>query len=208
MRLLFPVLLLACHANAQPREPLVGGPCEGCEAVFEGRPATLRSTTRIAPVTEPGEPMILEGTVRDARKQPVAGVIVYAYHTNAKGLYPTTTPPSNAVQRHGTLRAFAKTDARGAYRFETIRPASYPRTKIPQHVHMHVVEPGRCTYFIDETVFTDDPMLTDEVKQREHAEDRGGRGVVTPSKITSGWLVRRDITLGANIPDYARCGER
>ncbi len=41
------------------------------------------------------------------------------------------------------------------YRFETIRPASYPNTKFAQHVHMHVVEPGRCTYFIDGTVFTD-----------------------------------------------------
>lgn len=205
MRILL-VLLLACDARADAREPVVGGPCEGCEAVFEGRPATLVSSTRIAPASEPGEPMILEGTVRDARKRPVAGVIVYAYHTNAKGLYPTTSPPRNAVERHGTLRAFAKTAADGSYRFETIRPASYPNTRFAQHVHLHVVEPGRCTYAIDEVVFTDDPFLTDEVKQREHAEDRGGRGVVTPTRTKTGWLVRRDITLGANIPDYARCG--
>jgi protocatechuate 3,4-dioxygenase beta subunit len=199
------VLLLACDANAEPREVIVGGRCEGCEAVFLGRPAVLRSTARIAPVGEPGEPMILEGTVRDARAQPVAGVIVYAYHTNARGLYPPTTPRPNAAERHGALRAFAKTDANGAYRFETIRPASYPATQIPQHVHMHVVEPGRCTYFIDDTVFTDDPMLTEAVKQREHAAERGGRGVVTPTRTPAGWLVRRDITLGARIPDYASC---
>ncbi len=207
MRALLLCLLLACDARADAREILVGEPCEGCEAVFVGRPATLTSRTRIAPVGEPGEPMTLEGTVRDARGKPVAGVIVYAYHTNAKGLYPSKTPPRDAVERHGSLRAFAKTGSDGAYRFETIRPASYPNTRFAQHVHMHVVEPGRCHYFIDDVVFTDDPLLTTEVRNREHSEQRGGSGIATPTKTAAGWLVRRDITLGANVPGYARCGK-
>jgi len=205
MRAILLLSLLACEASASPREILVGGPCEGCEAVFVGRPATLTSTTRIAPAGEPGEPMTLEGTVRDAKGKPVAGVIVYAYHTNAKGKYPSKTQPRDAVERHGSLRAFARTGADGRYRFDTIRPASYPNTKIAQHVHMHVVEPDRCHYFINDVVFTDDPLLTEDVKKREHGEHRGGSGIVTPTKTQRGWQVQRDITLGANIHDYARC---
>jgi protocatechuate 3,4-dioxygenase beta subunit len=201
------VVALACHAHADPPERLVGGPCEGCEAVFEGRPETLAATARIAPIGEPGEPLILEGTVRDAVKRPVAGVIVYAYHTNAKGIYPAHQP-ATPTQRHGQLRGFARTGADGKYRFETIRPASYPDREAPQHIHMHVVEPGRCHYYIDDVVFTDDPKLTPAAR-KDHARARGGLGIATPVRDRAGtWSVRRDVTLGAGITDYARCDKR
>lgn len=198
-----------CSAHAESRERLVGGPCDGCEAVFEGRPAKLSSSSRIAPAGEPGEPMVIKGVVTDAAKRPVAGVIVYAYHTDARGLYPGREEPRRtASQRHGALRGFAQTDAQGRYAFETIRPASYPVPDAPpQHVHMHVVEPGRCHYYIDELVFTDDPRLTAEAR-RQHDHGRGGSGVVTPVKHNGTWSVRRDITLGASIPGYDACGSR
>jgi protocatechuate 3,4-dioxygenase beta subunit len=198
MRILFFIALVACDAHASPKEVLVGGPCEGCEYVFEGRPARLASSTRIAPVKEPGEPLAIDGVVRDAKKQPVAGVIVYAYHTNAEGKYPP------AKTRHGALRAFAITGKDGAYHFDTIRPASYPRSDIPQHVHMHVIEPGKCHYYIDDIVFTDDPMLT-PAQRKAHEHGRGGVGTATPAKDKQVWRVRRDITLGAGIKDYDRC---
>jgi protocatechuate 3,4-dioxygenase beta subunit len=196
----------AGNAHASPREVLVGGPCEGCEAVFEGRPAKLSSATRIVPVGEPGEAMVIKGVVSDAAGRPAAGVVVYAYHTNAQGLYPGRDEPRRtASQRHGSLRAFAQTDAQGRYAFETIRPASYPFPNAPpQHVHMHVVEPGRCHYVIDDLVFTDDPKLSAEVrKQQDHG--RGGSGVVTPTRQGNTWSVRRDITLGAKVPGYDAC---
>ena len=198
MRILFVIALRACTANASPKEVLVGGPCEGCEYVFEGRPAKLASQARIAPAKEPGEPLAIDGVVRDAKKQPVAGVIVYAYQTNAEGKY----PPGKT--RHGSLRAFAVTGKDGAYHFDTIRPASYPQSDIPQHVHMHVIEPGKCHYYIDDIVFTDDPMLT-PAQRKAHEHGRGGVGVATPTKDKQLWRVRRDITLGAGIKDYDRC---
>lgn len=196
-------VLLACRAHASPTEILVGGPCEGCEAVFEGRPATLAASARIAPATEAGEPLIIAGTVRDARGRAAAGVIVYAYHTDAKGLYPPS--PQGTRHRHGRLRGFARTGRDGRYRFTTIRPASYPASRNPQHVHMHVVEPGRCHYYIDDVHFTDDPLLTPEVRAQAD-RGRGGSGVATPARADRTWRVRRDITLGAGIADYARCG--
>ena len=178
------------------REPIIGGPCEGCEWVFEGMPTQLDWTARIAPSSERGEPMRLVGVVKDLKGRPAAGIIVYAYHTDAAGIYPA------AGTRHGRLRGWAKTDASGRYRFDTIRPAGYPNSTIEQHVHMHIIEPGRSTYFIDDVWFTDDPRLPKDARNRS-ATARGGPGLVTPSRDKDGvLLVTRDIVLGLNIPGY------
>lgn len=189
-------------APAPPREPIVGLPCEGCEAVFEGLPATLSSSARIAPGNEPGEPMRIEGTVFDAHGKPAAGVIVYAYHTDAHGIYPPNPAErGQAGRRHGRLRGWARTDEKGRYRFDTIRPAGYPGTGIPAHVHMHVIEVGRCTYYIDDILFEDDPRLTADARTQP-SKGRGGNGIVKPSRDDGGWVVARDIVLGAQIPGY------
>ena len=153
------------EAATLAREPVVGLPCEGCEEVFEGLPATLASSARIAPPDEPGQPLRIEGTVRDRSGRPAAGVIVYAYHTDSRGIY----PERGAARPHGRLRGWAKTEAKGRYRFDTIRPAGYSDTDIPQHVHMHVIEVGRCTYYIDDILFEDDPRLTPEQKRQSES---------------------------------------
>ena len=185
------------------RERVVGLPCEGCEIVFEQMPKVIETTSRIAPAREPGEPMQIDGIVRDQQGKPVAGVVVYAYQTNAKGLYPgADRSSSQSVTRHGQLRAWARTDAAGRYRFDSIRPGGYPGTTIPQHVHMHVIEPGRVTYYIDDIVFSDDPRLTPE-QRKSHMRGLGGYGVVTPKRDAAGkWLVTRDIVLGQGISGY------
>lgn len=185
------------------REPIIGGACEGCEAVFEGLPAKLAPVARIAPEGEPGEAMRIEGTVSDASGRPVSGVIVYAYHTDARGIYPPAEQlRGQAAYRHGRLRGWARTDEHGRYRFDTIRPASYPSRTVPAHVHMHVIEPGCCTYYIASIHFTDDPLLS-RAEPDELAGGRGGSGVVQPTRDANGvWSVTRDITLGLRVPGY------
>jgi protocatechuate 3,4-dioxygenase beta subunit len=193
----------AVPTEIRAREPIVGLPCEGCEAVFDGLPATLRSSSRIAPPAEPGEAMRIEGTVFARDGDPAPGVIVYAYHTNSRGIY----PPDDRRQggpgvRHGRLRNWTKTDDRGHYRFDTIRPAGYPSSDIPAHVHMHVIEVGRCTYYIDDILFDDDPRLNAE-QRRQLVTGRAGSGLVSPRRHEDGtWIVRRDIFLGVQIPGY------
>lgn len=187
---------MQCSGAAEPREPLLGGPCERCELVFEGMPAQPGSRARIAPAAEPGEAMVIEGTVTTAGGAPAAGITVYAYHTDAGGIYPRSTT------LHGRLRGWAWTDASGHYRFDTIRPGAYPSRDNPQHVHMHVVEPGKGTYYIDDLVFDDDPLLTPAYRERV-LRGRGGSGLTHPEKDAQGtWHVRRDITLGKNVPGY------
>ncbi len=187
--------------------PVVGMPCEGCEAVFVGMPKKLESAARIAPPGEAGEAMLITGRVLDAAGKPRANVIVYAYHTDASGIYP---PPAQslgaAADRHGRLRGWAVTDRGGRYSFTTIRPASYPGRRIPAHVHMHVIEPGCATYYIDEIVFTDDPLLT-PAERGQHQAHRAGSGITTPRRDGAGkpWRVERDIRLGLNIPGHPGC---
>ena len=191
------------RAATRIREPIIGGPCEGCEGVFEGLPATRSSVTRIAPPGEPGQPMIIDGIVRDRRGAPAAGIIVYAYQTDANGIYrPDEHAPGSSARRHGQLRGWAMTDSLGHYRFLTIRPGHYPGRRAPAHVHMHVIEPGCCTYYIASILFRDDPLLNDEA--RHDAETgRGGSGLTSPTRGEDGlWRVSRDIQLGAGVPGY------
>ena len=192
------------QTSAHSREPIVGLPCEGCDAIFVGMPPieSMPSSARIAPESEPGQALIVRGVVRDSSGTPIPGVVLYAYQTNDDGLY----PPDPALRgspaaSHGRLRAWARTNERGEYEFVTIRPGGYPGRTDPQHVHLHVLEPDRCTYYIDDVVFTDDPRLTQA--ERRARSDRGGSGITSPTNDAEGrWRVTRDITLGANIPGY------
>lgn len=200
--LLVLLLVALCQPSvgtAQPlslkNTPVIGGPCQGCEFVFQGLPSSLASETRIAPPEEPGEPLVLAGIVRDASGAPAAGIVVYAYHTNAKGVYPKDTT------FHGRLRGWARTDSDGRYRFTTIRPAGYPDGAECAHIHMHVIEPGVGTYYIDNVTFDDDPDLPQRLREQA-INGRGGSGLTYPKRTDGVWHVQRDITLGQNIPNY------
>ncbi|MDH3458006.1 MAG: hypothetical protein OER90_14300 [Gemmatimonadota bacterium] len=190
-------------SQSRAREPIVGLPCEGCEAVFEGLPATLETDARIGRRDEPGQSLRIVGTVFDPAGYPKSGVIVYAYHANSRGIYPSDDRYRGlAAYHHGLLRGWAMTDAEGRYGFATIRPAGYPDSDLPAHVHMHVIEVGRCTYYVDDVLFEDDPRLTKE-KKAALILGRGGSGLVTAQMDKAGaWVVRRDIHLGKNIPGY------
>ena len=201
------VCLVGCTASEGGQmtgsETIIGKPCEGCEAVFQGLPSELSAVGRIAPRGESGELMRIEGTVMHHDGTAEAGTIVYAYHTNAEGIYPREERfRGQAAYRHGMLRGWVKADKDGRYRFDTVRPAGYPKSDLPQHIHMHVIEPGRFTYYIDDIVFKDDPRLTPG-KLDQYTHGRGGTGVVTPRRDLMGiWLVERDIILGEGIPNY------
>lgn len=196
--------LVALFLAAAPAESQVGDvrviPCEGCDAPLVGVPDSIPSRARIAPEDEPGEPLTITGTVYDPAGNPAPGIVVYAYHTDATGEYPPDERYSGWARRHGELRGWARTDEDGRYRFETIRPGSYPGGTNPQHVHMHIIEPDCCTYWISSIHFTDDPLVPAD---REPDPDaRGGNGLVTPRLEDGVWYVERDIHLGRNIEGY------
>jgi len=134
---------------------------------------------------------------------------VYAYHTDARGIYPRDEAVrGTASYRHGRLRGWVRTNDFGRYEFETIRPASYPNSDIPAHVHMHVIEVECCTYYIDSIHFEDDPRLSRQ-KRAEYTTGRGGSGLVRPVRDDNGvWVVTRDISLGNDVPNYPGIARR
>jgi protocatechuate 3,4-dioxygenase beta subunit len=201
----FAVALTVFPLGAIANEPVLGA-CEGCEAVFVDRPESPATIARIAPAGEPGEALQWRGRTLDANGTPVAGIIVYAYHTDATGLYPPddSQPRGSAARRHGRLRGWALSDAEGRFGFDTIRPAGYPGRSDPAHIHVHVIEPGRCTYYIDDVHFRDDPRLAGVTRARE---GRGGDGLVDAKRTDGNWTIARDIVLGKNLPDYADCAK-
>jgi protocatechuate 3,4-dioxygenase, beta subunit len=190
-----------CVQDAPRRPKRVGGGCDGCELMYEGMPEELGWQTSIAGEGEPGESLEIRGVIyRSDGKTPAPDVILYVYHTDARGYY-SPAPGQAHGRRHGHLRGWMKTDRQGRYRFRTIRPAPYPNGRIPAHIHPIVKEPGRNEYYIDEYVFGDDPLVTR--RERGRMEDRGGSGVVEVTRNKEGvWVGHRDIILGRNIPDY------
>lgn len=180
--------------------------CEhSCNGPYEGMPSAISSRSRIAPKSEPGEPLRITGRVLDADGRPHAGVIIYAYHTNRFGIYP---PPASARSQdsndHGQLRGWVRTDSAGRYTFDTIRPGSYPHSTNPQHVHMHIIEPGCETHFLKDTQFSDDPMQQ-KLTGAERAHNDRYAVVETPRRTANGWEVTRDIQLAENVQDYKPC---
>ena len=191
------------QAGAGAQAGRVGGYCEGCEAAHMGRPRELASSVRIAPEGEPGEPLEMRGRVlRLDGRTPAPGVVLYLYHTDAKGIYPPAPGAEGFVRRHGRLRGWVKTDARGEYAFRTIRPAAYPSREEPAHIHVIVSEPGLNEYYIDDYVFDDDPLLTPA--RRGRLRQQGGSGVVNLVKKDGVWRGARDIVLGLNVGGYPR----
>jgi protocatechuate 3,4-dioxygenase beta subunit len=177
----------------------------GCTGPYEGMPKVIESRARIAPKTEPGEPLTITGRVVGADGRPRPGVIVFAYHTDRLGIYRAPTPPRSQVSNYqGQLRGWARTDADGRYVFDTIRPGSYPHSDNPQHVHMHVIEPGCLTYAINELQFSDDPVRQ-QLSEADRKREEEWTVIATPRKTAQGWEVTRDIQLGERVPNYQPC---
>ncbi|MEQ9467516.1 MAG: intradiol ring-cleavage dioxygenase [Ekhidna sp.] len=198
--LIVPILGSCQTKNTEPRN--VGGPCEGCEALYEYGDRSLNSIDTISGFLANESKIHLSGIIyREDGKTPAENVILYAYHTNANGIYEVTDNESGWGRRHGKYRGWVKTEKDGRYDFYTFRPASYPNTTIPQHIHITVKDENTIPYYIDDILFTDDPLLTkEEIKNRPN---RAGSGIVTPIESQNGILeIRRDIILGKNIPNY------
>ena len=169
--------------------------CDGCEAALERDPASLGATATIASANEQGERMIIEGIVYQADgRTPAANVVIYAYHTNAAGIYGGGTSETEGSHRHGRLRAWIKTGPDGRYRFSSIKPAPYPNQRMPAHVHLMVREPARRPYWIDEIVFEGEFGVTEAFRQSQTG--RGGSGIIQLTRSPQGvWIARRNIVL-------------
>lgn len=116
------------------------------ERAQRARPATLSAAARIAPTSEPGDPLIIRGRLFNVDGSPAANAVVFAYHTDKAGLYDKRENGPHSWR----LRGWAKTDKDGSFTFETIRPGSYPNSNNPPHVHFTAFLPNGERYHAGE----------------------------------------------------------
>lgn len=116
------------------------------ERAQQSRPAALSTTARIAPTSEPGDPLIIQGRLFNVDGSPAANAIVFAYHTDKEGLYDKRENGPHSWR----LRGWVKTDKGGAFTFETIRPGFYPNSNNPPHVHFTAFLPNGERYHAGE----------------------------------------------------------
>lgn len=146
-------------------------------------PEDVSWRTIIPPKGEPGDKLIISGTVYfPDGKTPAKDVIVYVHHTNNEGIYPKRGNEKENGKYHGYLRGWVKTNSNGRYEFETIRPAPYrSHDGEPAHLHYNIEAFGYPEYWLTGLWFSDDPRVTDEYKKK--IERNGGfSNIVTLTK--------------------------
>ncbi len=123
-------------------------------------PRNAPSTAHLTPAGEPGPALSVSGVVVDPEGKPVAGASLYAFQTDAEGYYGVKPASDN---RNPRLKVLLRTDAQGRWAFETIRPGSYPNSRIPGHIHFEVSAAGFANK-VFEIVFAGDPFITADMR--------------------------------------------
>lgn len=168
-------------ASAQGRMP-----CGSCNA-----PATIAWQGAIAPPSEPGERLVVSGTIyQPDGTTPAPGITLFVYHTDSRGHYNTRDDPFDP-----RLYGWVRTGADGRYEFRTIRPGPYPALSTPAHIHVHVYGPGRPEWFIPEYWFAGDPLIP--ARDRDLPVRLGRFSPIVPlTRDGDGtWRGQRDIRL-------------
>jgi protocatechuate 3,4-dioxygenase beta subunit len=160
-------------------------------------PQNVSWYAKIPPEGELGEKLIISGKIfHPDRITPAEGVIIYIHHTNIEGIYPKKGDETGNGKYHGYLRGWMKTDSKGKYEFETIRPAPYQtHGGEPAHIHYNIEGPGQSEYWLTALWFDDDPRVTEELI-RNVSRSGGFSNVTTLRKDENNVLIgKRNIVL-------------
>jgi protocatechuate 3,4-dioxygenase beta subunit len=195
------------ETNAQTQNALkgerVGGQCEGCGAIYENKtPFTeLDWQLTLPDYNDKGPKLHVTGTVYKADgKTPAAGIVLYFYHTDQTGVYPQKETETGWGKRHGFIRGWLKTNAKGQYSIRTLKPGAYPNRGAAAHIHCIVKEGKLNEYYIGDFLFDDDPLLSEEAKSNSAVP--GGNGVLKPQEKNGILYAERNIYLGKHVRNY------
>ena len=145
--------------------PVVAFLLVGCWATLTAQtvheaPGSAPSSGRVAPQGEPGQALHVSGVVVGRDGAPVAGASLYIYQTDHEGYYGVKPASDN---RNPRLKLYLRADAKGAWSFETVKPGSYPNSRVPPDIHFEVSAAGRAPK-IFEIVFEGDAFVTDAMR--------------------------------------------
>jgi protocatechuate 3,4-dioxygenase beta subunit len=107
-----------------------------------------------------GQPLVIAGTVYAPDcTTPLAGAVIHLWQTNGDGVYgpgPQGPGEVRCCYLQGTLR----TNARGRYQVDTVKPGHYQGAKPPPpaHIHLEVSHPA-AGVLLTELHFAGDPYL-------------------------------------------------
>lgn len=123
---------------------------------------------------EPGIRITVEGEVTNKKGMPIKNKLVYFYQTSDKGWYSDVGVHIAGYEgdyRHARLFGYLKTDEKGRFSFNTIKPKGYPQSDLAAHIHIHFLDSNaKSIHCPAELQFEDDPRMTPERKIRSQAE--------------------------------------
>ena len=123
----------------------------------------------IAPAGEPGQPLVVTGTVyRPDGVTPAPGVVLEVHQTDAEGYYSKEKSGNDNPRLKGRVR----TSPEGKYELRTIKPGSYPGTRNPAHIHAKVLVPGLSEAWIDEFWFEGDPFIASAAAAKQASKGK------------------------------------
>lgn len=154
----------------------------------------LSSKTHVTADGEPGEPMIISGTIYlPDGKTPAQGAILSVWQTDAKGYY--IEGGGGAGELHPRLHGRMKTGTDGRYEFRGIKPGQYPSHTTPAHVHAHISAPDFPEYALV-YYFEGDDLITEENRSKLNSNHGGTPSIISLTKNENGILIgHRDIIL-------------
>ncbi len=145
----------------------------GCGSgnVIAADESALKWKTTIVSDKEPGEPLIVSGTIYALDgKTPLEAAKLWVYQTDVTGIYSPVS--GNGINRYTRIHGQIKTQSDGRYEFRTIKPASYPSSTVPAHIHVSLSAPNFQEYWIDNYLFEGDPFITADVRRNSHGDGR------------------------------------
>jgi protocatechuate 3,4-dioxygenase beta subunit len=119
----------------------------------------VRRTPATVAAGRGGQRLVVSGTVyRDDCATPLAGASIEVWQTNAEGEYGPAQGTGD--ERCCYLAAALRTDGRGRYEFETVKPGHYKGAARPPpaHIHFEVRHPD-ADGVLTELLFEGDPWL-------------------------------------------------
>ena len=129
---------------------------------------------RIVTDKEPGTGIVVTGLVVNKNREPQKNLLIYFYQTSDKGWYSDTGVHilmNSGDMNHARLFGYQKTNDKGEFAFETIKPNGYPRSDLTAHIHIHFWNEDQETlHGPAELQFDDDPRMTPARRARSLAE--------------------------------------
>jgi protocatechuate 3,4-dioxygenase beta subunit len=117
-------ILSSCTGFAQNKSVqnarVVGGPCQGCEAVLGFGDQELSSVDTLPEFADTEPKLKITGTIYQSDGvTPAEGVVLFVHQTNREGVYPTRGGERGWERSYEYLHGWVKTGADGKYTFYT-----------------------------------------------------------------------------------------